>query len=239
MELPEDASAFDRRVVSGGLFDDEIAWLRSRRAALAERTGGPDDARALVAAHTISVYPDKWTGFGLTLPASVSRAHVAAVTDPLELLKTSFAWGSGTRQAYGPHRLGEILVDAQPAKLDAATAALQKDGPVAAYRVLLSGEHKIAGLGPAFFTKFLYFTDSSALILDKQLAAAMRRFWERRHTAGDPDPEWLWRPPTWSSYRYHVYLAFMTMAAARLSDSSEAWTTDLIERLLFGTPLPS
>lgn len=63
-------------------------------------------------------------------------------------------WGQG-RTGYGPYRLKEILAEPLVADVLAkAGGTLREQGAVAAYRVLNGA---VKGLGPAFFTKLLYF----------------------------------------------------------------------------------
>src|SRR3954466_8326768 len=54
------------------------------------------------------------------------------------------------------------------AKNDRADAALVNQGPVAAFGAFADA-HRIPGLGPAFFTKFMFFADQTrqALVLDE------------------------------------------------------------------------
>jgi len=69
-------------------------------------------------------------------------------------------------------------------------------------------------VGPAFYTKFLYFAAQATaldpctpMILDRKLSAAVACFWRRRlaPAAGQTFASY-WLKATWSPYRYHVYL---------------------------------
>jgi hypothetical protein len=69
-------------------------------------------------------------------------------------------------------------------RLAAALELLRESGPVAAYDALRS-RLRIAYLGPAFFTKFLYFagydttSEPRPLILDRFVARGLRAGWPR------------------------------------------------------------
>ncbi len=94
-------------------------------------------------------------------------------------------------------------------------AALHKIPPQA-YPTL---QGQVPGLGPAFFTKFLYFTGTAvppahgprSLILDRglsrrlrQIAAAVGR--ESGHDADGLIAAWAWSDSNWTAHRYEVYL---------------------------------
>lgn len=264
--LSHDTAAFDRGVIEGGLFAEERNWLIGQRRCWAARSGGryedPDD---LVDRHGVPIIPTRWSKFPEFPFASAARqASRRDVTDVarngtggefLPLLAASLAWGWGTR-GLGPTRLSWILNGnsrwtALPRpetnrRLRAAVDELGNGGAVAAYRLLCSGGGRIPGLGPAFFTKLLYFADRArpgptrSLILDARLAARMRSIWQARidqpYAEGASSPAWLWRGPSWTWYRYEVYLTFMNRVADQLSETGERWTRELVELLLFRHP---
>jgi hypothetical protein len=269
VHLPEDGSEYDGGVVNGGLRDDEQEWFkRQRRDLEAERDGELHDAEDLVRQHAVDVVPARWWQRDLLLPfdeedyspVPLSRDDVTAEARRcrgtgtwLPLLVTSFAWGWGNR-GFGPTRLSWVMRGGwrspRPSpeeierRLVAAVDVLDRDGAPAAYELLLN-EGRIPALGPAFFTKFLYFASKSsevkcpAMILDARLASRMRWFWDRRSrdryaAAAGHSARWLWQGPRWSRYRYQVYLAFLQQAAQQLSESGDRWTPDLVELLLFG-----
>jgi hypothetical protein len=126
------------------------------------------------------------------------------------------AWGYG-RVGYGPFRVRRLL-DAAPgagAELQAAARALREAGPVAAYARL--GDHgvaRLARLGPAFGTKFLYFCsppgDRPALILDRLIARWLRG------NAGLVVNQIRWHVPT-----YRRYLASMYAWAGELAIAAD------------------
>jgi hypothetical protein len=110
---------------------------------------------------------------------------------------------------------------------------------------------QVPGLGPAFFTKFLYFTgiavppahEPRPLILDRVLSRRLRRLaaavgLESGHDVDGSIAAWVWSDGNWSPHRYRVYLSFMHAAADQLA-AKEGWPSaaapDLLECALFTT----
>lgn len=174
---------------------------------------------------------------------AVARTGVATASWT-ETLVASYVWGQGDI-GYGAHRLGEIL---RPAPVEAvltqAIALLATDGAVAGYR-RLSGS--TAGLGPAFFTKFLYFAGGAVvdapglrpLILDQRIARVLRAYTTRLgEEIGLEEPAelaaWLWSGGGWTPHRYDVYLRWVHGATGQLAGSTQ-WplAPDLLELALF------
>jgi len=108
-----------------------------------------------------------------SLPGSVDRATTARVVE--DLLPSNVAgaftaamiWGHGS-SGYGPFRTARVLSgakqprgvglsDAVVERLAQSVTIARRDGAVEGYRFLNNTDGKIAGLGPAFFTKWLYF----------------------------------------------------------------------------------
>lgn len=182
---------------------------------------------------------------------ALSRTQVlTAVRDPAsalpwtEALVATYVWGQGNN-GYGPYRLGKILQEPSvEAALARAAAILVENGAVAAYREL---DEAIKGLGPAFFTKFLYFVDAlvrpvaerRALILDQRVAQVIRA-----HATvvgrdiGLQQPEglaaWLWSDGGWTPHRYGVYLRWMHGATRQL-EAAIGWPShpDVLELAIF------
>ena len=225
--------------------------------------------------HAVEYVPAHWSGvepWPVELPertqtatARISRDQVVASTrraaersEWSEALIASYVWGQG-RTGYGPHRLKEIL--AEPTVDDAlamAGATLRQEGAVAAYRGLHGA---VKGLGPAFFTKFLYFLDQAnrldqvyfralateapaaprALILDQRVARVMRAHATRvgadMALASAPDvAAWIWSDSGWTSHRYGVYLGWIHAATGQLASAGAGWPgsrPDLLELALF------
>ncbi|MEW2326100.1 hypothetical protein AB0926_34390 [Streptomyces griseoincarnatus] len=235
-------------------------WWETNAAVYADGTPG---------AHTIRYTPGRWgqiTPWPKALAptsaggdAAVSRAEVAsAVADALrreafrEALVATYVWGKGKRGTpggSGPSTLNKILAfDGLDAPLAAAVTALHECGAPQAYAAL---QGRVPGLGPAFFTKFLYFTGIAMppaggprpLILDRvlsrrlrQLAAAVGR--ESGHDVDGSIAAWVWSDGNWSPHRYRVYLSFMHAAAGQLA-ADDSWPSgaapDLLECALFTT----
>lgn len=185
---------------------------------------------------------------------SVSRGQVfdiaAEVRDgsrpASDLFTASFLWGTGTT-GYGASRYREIVTLAGAERLESAMrnaydAANQSDGsvdPIAGYAQLYGGYDfrrraepssdawsRLARFGPAFFTKFLYFSTPGALILDNVLANAVQRRSELNHLVTARG-----RSVEWTPFRYAVYLHWMQQTAAMLDVSPQ-----LLELTLFSPP---
>ncbi|MER5493776.1 hypothetical protein [Streptomyces sp. NPDC002490] len=216
-----------------------------------------------VGAHAVAYVPAHWSGAEPWLrgfagreqtgAVRVSRARVTeAVRDAVgrgawaEALVASYVWGQG-RTGYGPHRLEAVLAEpgAEEA-LGAAVAELRERGAVAAYRGLRG---TVRGLGPAFFTKFLYFLDLAepapvgprALVLDQRVARVVRAWAQRVGAAAGVasaagTAAWTWSDGGWTAHRYAVYLELMSAARAQLADAgvgAPAAGVDLVELAFF------
>jgi hypothetical protein len=138
-----------------------------------------------------------------------------------QLFCTSFVFGYGT-YGVGPPRLERILTRTQPADLCTVIAEarrrLKTCGPLGAYDYLRGDDMrgKIPHWGPAFFTKLLYFADTaggtgSALILDNQTAWMVTQISGMEHLIDKRN-----RSERWTTYRYGVYLAWMTIMSEQL-----------------------
>ncbi|MGA5166635.1 MULTISPECIES: hypothetical protein [Streptomyces] len=230
------------------------AWSAGPGARYASGSG--DHAVAYVPVHWSGVepWPDGFAARTDGRIATVDRAQArtavqraAARGEWEKALVASYVWGQG-RTGYGPHRLAEIL--AGPGVADAVAHAdrhLGEAGAVAAYQALRG---TVKGLGPAFFTKLLYFLDRRphtpggaprALILDQRVARVLRVHAARvGRESGVPDAAdvaaWIWSDTGWTSHRYAVYLRFMTAAADRAAraGTGRPWSRpDLLELALF------
>lgn len=146
--------------------------------------------------HTVTLnrqwWTDELTSAGLAdtvLGQDISRGEVfalaaGAAVDPdaaLTLLWNSLAWGSGKRNRNNGKRIASVAEDtARASGLLMQAAALSRTSPAEAYE-LLYPHHKtaICQLGPAFFTKYLYFAGGGnpshpCAILDENVARALR-----------------------------------------------------------------
>ncbi|MFF4960978.1 hypothetical protein ACFY2Z_28730 [Streptomyces sp. NPDC001222] len=122
------------------------------------------------------------------------------------LLTASLVWGSGTK-ARSVARHARIFAASSVSDIDTRLAAaldvLRREGAVSAYVAFNNGE-RIRFLGPAFFTKLLYFAGHDhpvgpwrPLILDSVVARALRA----------ADTEVKWPGGGWTTPRYTRYLS--------------------------------
>ncbi|WP_410657222.1 hypothetical protein [Amycolatopsis sp. lyj-112] len=134
---------------------------------------------------------------------TLTRADVWAPAEHVfTLLWRTLAWGSGSHLRQNSQRLNSIEADVVRAE-DLLTRAAEESrrDPERAYALLRPRHNEIRGLGPSFFTKFLYFAGGGApehpcLILDRVVATALREKcgWESLHRAGP------WPPETYRRY---------------------------------------
>jgi hypothetical protein len=191
--------------------------------------------------HAIDVGRPWWTetlrdyGFDDTLSGeTIRRADIFATADAaagapdaaLTLLWNALAWGSGSGRRNNKARIAAVA-----ANREAATGLLQeaaqrsRDKPLDAYDLLYPGNKTaISDLGPAFFTKYLYFAGAGSpqhpcSILDENVAYALNR------TCG-----WTTLPlKNWYATTYERYAQLV----ARWVDEHKFGRHDLIERWLF------
>jgi len=160
-----------------------------------------------------------------SLPARLNRADTRRITqallergDVIEAFLVSQIWGYG-RRGYGPYRVRRILDRPEAEKcLRSAYLALATEGPVAAFEAF-ADEHRIAGLGPSFFTKFIFFADQTgrAVVLDEYVGA-----WLAQHAA----VRIRLHPARSSVYRTYLTLLERWAAALKLP-------VDAVEQLIF------
>src|ERR1035438_9974289 len=122
-------------------------------------------------------------------------------------------WASRIRPLPRPALLdGTAAADSQ---LQAAAGMLSEGGPVAAYALLGdNGAPRLARLGPAFGTKFLYFCSPAAskpaLILDRLVAACLRE-----------NADLSLNEARWSVWTYERYLQTMFGWAGELDIAAD------------------
>jgi hypothetical protein len=170
------------------------------------------------------------------------RAGALPATD---LLTASFIWGWGTT-GFGLHRYRDIRAAAgdrlEPSLqrvLDEINKNTDSPDPIAGYAQLYGGYDyesraepgqepwsRLRGFGPAFFTKFLYFSTPGALILDNRLANAVYSRSGLPHLVTTKGQSLAWTP-----YRYAVYLHWMRQTA-RATEVEP----DVLELTLFSPP---
>lgn len=154
-----------------------VTWYpRAWRSALA----GWDDYHA--ALERVIAASDEQAGNYRLSRDGVRKA--SSIGDPLTTFLASQVWGYGDR-GYGPHRVCHTVLcltdtssrdlrDEVVRRLTVAHQKCQTDGGVEAYRYLVN-EGRIAGLGPSFLTKFLYFVPNAASPSPLVLDAVVRR----------------------------------------------------------------
>jgi hypothetical protein len=153
-----------------------------------------------------------------SLPAALDREVVRAIGSratesanaAVEAFLAAMIWGYGSI-GYGPFRIHRALTESPEAgqRLWRVARTLAEAGPLPAYE-RLGGDSRLVGLGPAFGTKYLYFTQpreaaSMALILDRLVARWLDR--EAGITIN---------PIPWSVRTYRRYLDHMQEWAATL-----------------------
>ena len=215
---------------------------------------GPDGVRTHTVRFPVAAW-DELPGLpdGVPRTGRISRGDVmdigqqvrARARPATDLLAASFIWGWGT-VGYGPRRIHDIRAAAgdrlEPTlqnALDAAGKDPASPDPVASYACLYGGYDyreraapgqepwsRLRGFGPAFFTKFLYFSTPGALILDNRLANAVYRLSQLPNLVTEDG-----RSLTWTPYRYAVYLHWMTQTAR-----TAGVAPDLLELTLFQPP---
>ncbi|MEN1889262.1 hypothetical protein [Streptomyces mirabilis] len=169
-------------------------------------------------ARWLSLLPDSgwWPGELDACPIVAGRSRVDRSTvfdisrraDTVEgrrhLLTTALVWGSGTK-ARSVARHARIFTSSSVSDIDAHLAAalgvLRQEGAVRAY-FAFNNDDRIKFLGPAFFTKVLYFAGHDhpvgpwrPLILDSVVARALRAA-----DAGVKWPRGGWTTPRYSRY---------------------------------------
>ncbi|MBN6039965.1 hypothetical protein [Amycolatopsis sp. 195334CR] len=165
--------------------------------------------------------------------ADLTRAQVwsAADEDVFTLLWRALAWGSGSYLRDNARRLDGVRADlAHAEKVLGAAAETARHDPGAAYGLLRPGPYNaIRSLGPAFFTKFLYFAgggapDHPCLILDRVVATALRDHagWTSLYCT---------RP--WPAQTYQRYCDLLARWGRQHHRAA-----DEFERALFAGPLP-
>lgn len=212
------------------------------------RSVGPDwwndHLRAQQLNHTVRLFPSL-LGERLTRANLFELGRTATRRDStddqvLVLLWHVLAWGTGPGQRGNIRRMQSFAhADdrVRNTELLREAARLARSGhPAAAYRTLIRrGGGQIPGLGPAFFTKYLYFASEGtegtrALILDARVAGALARAgWSSLPRQAGGGYSYNWYTATYASYcdRLHTWAA----------DESEKRDTDIypdeIERALF------
>lgn len=167
---------------------------------------------------------------------SITRGDIFNIAEPalddpaaaLTLLWNALAWGSDGSQRNNKARIASIAADPDSAgALLQQAARLSREDPRAAYELLRpNNTTAIKDLGPAFFTKYLYFAGGGhahhrCCILDRNVAASLNR------TCG-----WMSLPineGNWLATAYERYAILMD----RWVEEHQLPRHDLVERWLF------
>jgi hypothetical protein len=232
---------------------DEVARLREQRTRKAAELGD-DGVRGHAVSFSVTAW-DEPPGLPDSVPRTgrISRGDVlhiggrvrAGTLPAADLLAASFVWGWGTT-GYGPRRYRGIRAaagDRLESSLQRVLAEIHKgpgpSEPIAGYARLYGGYDyekravpgqepwsRLHGFGPAFFTKFLYFSTPGALILDNRLANAVFNRSRLPYLVTGNDRSLAWTP-----YRYAVYIHWMGQTARAAGAEPE-----LLELTLFRPP---
>jgi hypothetical protein len=134
----------------------------------------------------------------------------------MSLLWHALAWGTGRRYRQNERRINAMRSQGSVDLLRSAAEASTVD-PRAAYSMLIrSGGGRIDGLGPSFFTKFLYFAGAGdaghpCAILDANVARAL-------HHNG-----WTSLRPGWDNWYTDTYVSYVELL--------QRWARELSQRV--------
>jgi len=154
----------------------------------------------------------------------------------LRLLWHTLAWGTGTGARNNIRRLDAVASDPiGAAKVLHEAGQLAATDPQAAFAHLRPGrKNVVSSLGPAFFTKYLYFAgageaDHPSLILDARVATALNQHcaWSTLHQKGP-----------WPSVTYERYCTLLARWAVEMSTHDRPLAADELERWLFEEKRP-
>jgi len=184
-------------------------------------------------------WTDKLTGAGLAdtvLSSAISRGEIFGLAaksaqDPdaaLSLLWNSLAWGSGNKLRNNGKRINSVAQDpARAGSLLMQAAALSNTSPLEAYELLYPRHKTVIGqLGPAFFTKYLYFagggkSDHPCAIIDENVARALHE------TCG-------WKSlPIEGGWHASAYDRYCKLLSGWMDQHDDIVRRDIIERWLF------
>lgn len=125
------------------------------------------------------------TGYARISRQQIFDLAVGCDQDPVaaqRMLWHAVAWGSGLKPQLNHRRMQSVRDLPAAGELLMAAAHLARFDPVGAYALLYPGNRTAIGsLGPAFFTKYLYFAGRSAprhpsLILDRVVSNSLKRY---------------------------------------------------------------
>jgi hypothetical protein len=244
MDLTDAQSAFEE-ALKYPLEDQQARWLAHscRRRPERLRKGG-------VHGHAVEYDSSTWPELPVGVGESITRGDIFDIADdpPLDVFMASYVFGTG-RTGYGRSRYDDIRAGTPDLGdvLERVRGIGRCQGPVVAYAQLYGGHDsdqrtrpgtspwsRVAGFGPAFFTKFLYFAVPGALILDARLARRVALLIGNEYGYLKNGRSLAWTP-----YRYAVYLHWMTQAATAVSTRTtpHVVSPELLELTLFGLEL--
>jgi hypothetical protein len=162
---------------------------------------------------------------------AIANGWCEGTVSTVRFVTAVLAWGNGIR-GYGPYRTGAVLTQSGASdRLESALAGLRHDAPsvetvVEAYEQFMTTD-KVPTLGPAFFTKILYFAGYrrgrggvQPLILDSVVAARL---------PPEAGPAHKFTSDWWSS-TWRDYLFWAATQAGRPEFAGEP---DAVEMALF------
>jgi hypothetical protein len=170
---------------------------------------------------------------GTVVSENITRAMVFNLAEAAQfnapdaerLLWNAVAWGAGKKPRLIRKRIESVEADrTRLGELLREAAVLSRSSPVDAYTLLRPRDNAIKHLGPAFFTKFLYFAgggnpDHPCCILDDRVAHSLQAAgWRSLPRRND------WWPSTYGRYMELL---------AQWKNETGATRLDLIERYLF------
>lgn len=169
---------------------------------------------------------------------ALTRTEVfAGQGEPYRLLWLSMAWGAGNRRRLCERRLESAAsLGSKTTDVLVASAEQVRNDPVRAYELMApNGVPAIPYLGPAFFTKYLYFASGTpkqrpaALILDSRVATSLQHLgWTSLGTTGG-----------WPTTTYGRYLELINRWSQEANEEIDRKTiTDEIEYWLFSQHWP-
>lgn len=212
--------------------------------------GPPPDRATFISRHAVEFSPKQWLDrlpepcmFDLLADIPVlegnrwpriTRKYLFDLADKIGSPKEAVqfyvavcAWGAGTKALLVGRRVRVLRDNRDAGERLLAGIRLAETSPVGAYRAFRrGGEHSLLHLGPAFFTKVIYFAGwpeqegiiPKPLILDQYVAAALNDI---------TDLNW---PSTWNwtagQYEHYLHLAPKWASEWRCEP-------DVIERTLF------
>jgi len=160
----------------------------------------------------------------------ITRSFVKSRQDPIELFLAMMAWGGAWHSAHVTLLDTGIQAAETRARIEEIVSTVREQGAGEGWSALYRPQTKVAGLGPSFGTKLLYFAGydrspgNPPLILDVNVMAALKNF----PLAGTDSTFQGCRP--WYREWYERYLC---LAATWASDPKWNEKPEVVEYALF------